>query len=148
VAADKRAMARLSCRCMGLSSRVVEAAVRAHDVRELAVLAQLSGAGSGCGTCHPELLEIIADVLGAPVLEATRRANRARCVSETMRRVEAALFGAIAARLPADVEVELVSVEGLRVELHLARGDRPEIRALVAERLCKLVCTELQVVFG
>jgi NifU-like protein len=141
-------MARLACRCMGVSSRRVEAVVRKRAIRELPALAQASGAGSGCGTCHPELLEIIADVLGAPVLEAARRANRARCAAETLRRVEAALFGAIAARLPADVQIELVSVDGLRVELHVASGDRPELRALVAERLRKLVCGELEVVFG
>jgi len=141
-------MTRLVCRCLGLSRRRIEAAVREHGIRELPTLARISGAGSGCGTCHPELLEILADVLGAPVLESTRRANRARCAAETMRRVETALFGAIAARLPAEVQLELVSVDGLRVELHLAAGDRSELRALVAERLRKLVCAELEVVFG
>lgn len=133
---------------MGLSSRRIEAVVRERQIRELPDLAPICGAGGGCGTCHPELLEIIAEALGAPVLEATRRANRARCASETLRRVEAALFGAIAARLPPAVQVELVSVAGLRVELHLAAGDAPELRALLAERLRKLVCAELEVVFG
>ena len=133
---------------MGLSGRRVEAAVREHDIRELPVLARISGAGSGCGTCHPELLELLAEAAGAPVLETTRRANRARCASETLLRVESALFGAIAPRLPAGVQVELVSVDGLRVELHLAAGDGRELRELVAERLCKLVCAELEVVFG
>ena len=61
--------------------------------------------------------------------------------------METALFGSIAARLPASAQLELISVDGLRVELHAARGDTPELRALVAERLAKLVCAELEVVF-
>ncbi|HXZ84163.1 MAG TPA: (2Fe-2S)-binding protein, partial [Myxococcota bacterium] len=132
-------MTRLACRCMGLSSRRIEAVVRERQIRELDALAEATGAGGGCGTCRPELAEIVADVLGEPVLEATRRANRARNAAETLRRVETALFGSIAARLPAAARLELISVDGLRVELHLAGKDAPELRALVAERLCKLV---------
>ena len=59
-----------------------------------------------------------------------------------------ALFGSIAARLPAPTQVELISVDGLRVELHLSRNDLPEVRALIGERLRKLVCHELEVVFA
>jgi NifU-like protein len=140
-------MARLACRCMGLSSRHLTELARERDLHDLDALAEASGAGGGCGTCRPELEELLADAFGAPVLESARRANRARNASETLRRVEATLFGSIAARLPAPAQVELVSVDGLRVELHVAAGDRPELRALVAERLRKLVCPELEVVF-
>ena len=62
--------------------------------------------------------------------------------------VEGALFGSIVSRLPPGTQIELVSVAGLRVDLHIARGDAPELRALVADRLRKLVCGELEVVFG
>jgi bacterioferritin-associated ferredoxin len=132
---------------MGLSSRRIAELAREHGATDLESLAAL-GAGAGCGTCHPELQEILADAAGLPVAESVRRANRARNAVEAFRRVETALFGSIAARLPPDTRVDLVSVDGLRVELHLAANDRPEIRALLTDRLLKLVCAELEVVFG
>lgn len=141
-------MVRLICRCMGMSSRRIEAFVREHGVSDVDSIAERLGAGSGCGSCRPDLEEILADVRGAPLPEAIRRANRDRGEAEAARRVETALFGSIAARLPAGTEIELVSVAGLRVELHVAQGDSPELRALVEERLCKLVCEELEVAFA
>jgi bacterioferritin-associated ferredoxin len=140
-------MARLICRCMGLSSRRIEAAVRELALADREALSGATGAGGGCGSCRPDLLEILADAHGAPVLESVRRANRARVEAEALRRVEAALYGSVCARLPAAAQVELISVAGLRVELHFARGDAPELRALVAERLAKIVCGDLEVVF-
>jgi bacterioferritin-associated ferredoxin len=140
-------MARLTCRCMGLSSRRVSELVHAEGLADLEAIGRACGAGTGCGTCQPELAEILADARGEPVLDGVRRANRARNTAEAFRRVETALFGSIAARLPPAARLELVSVDGLRVELHAASGDGPELRALVAERLAKLVCLELEVVF-
>jgi bacterioferritin-associated ferredoxin len=132
---------------MGLSSRRIAELAREQGARDLESLAAF-GAGAGCGSCRQELEEILADAAGIPVAESVRRANRARNAVEAFRRVETALFGSIAARLPPGTRVDLVSVDGLRVELHLAGNDRPEVRALLAERLMKLVCSELEVVFG
>lgn len=133
---------------MGLSSRRIAELVRDRGLGDLTSLALEAGAGAGCGTCKPELEEILADLAGQPVPESVRRANRAKNSAESLRRVETALFGSIAARLPPPTQVELISVDGLRVELHLSRNDLPELRALIAERLQKLVCNELEVVFA
>jgi len=141
-------MARLICRCMGLSDRHIEAAVREGALADVDAIAAATGAGGGCGSCRPDLLEILADVHGGAVLESVRRANRARVEAETLRRVESALYGSVCARLPPGTQIELISVAGLRVELHVAAGDAPELRALVAERLAKLVCIDLEVVFA
>jgi len=141
-------MARLICRCMGLSSRRIAELVRARGLADVDAIAESLGAGGGCGSCRPDLEEILADLCGAPLGEAIRRENRVRGEAAALRRVEATLFGSIVARLPAATELELVSVAGLRVELHVARGDSPELRALVAERLRKVVCGELEVVFS
>ncbi len=122
--------------------------VREHGLVDVDSIAETLGAGGGCGSCRPDLEEILADLRGTPLPEAVRRQNRLRGESEALRRVDSALFGSIAARLPAGTEIELLSVAGLRVELHVARGDGPELRALVAERLCKLVCSDLEVVFA
>lgn len=140
-------MSRLVCRCMGFSSRRIEQLVRERGLADLTSLALEAGAGAGCGTCRPELEEILADVAGEPYPESARRANRSRNHSESQRRVETALVG-VAARLPPPTRVELISVSGLRVELHFSRNDLPELRALVAERLHKLICTELEIVFS
>jgi len=131
---------------MGLSSRKIDELVRGQGLRDLESLAA-TGAGAGCGSCRPELEEILADAAGLPVAESVRRANRARNGAESFRRIEAALFGSIVVRLPPGTDLQLVSVDGLRVELHLGTHDAPEVRALISERLCKLVCSELEVVF-
>jgi bacterioferritin-associated ferredoxin len=131
---------------MGFSSQRIAELVRERGLADLTSLALEAGAGAGCGTCRPELEEILADIAGEPVLESVRRANRATNAAESWRRVETALLG-VAARLPPPTEVELLSVDGLRVELRLTRSDLPEVRALVTDRLRKLVCTELEVVF-
>jgi bacterioferritin-associated ferredoxin len=131
---------------MGFSSRRIAELVRDRGLADLTSLALEAGAGAGCGTCRPELEEILADVAGEPFPESLRRANRTRNAAESWRRVETALLG-VAARLPPPAEVELISVDGLRVELRLARSDLPELRALIADRLHKLVCEDLEVVF-
>ena len=133
---------------MGLSSRRIADLVRERGLVDIASIGESLGAGGCCGSCRPDLEEILADLRGAPLPESIRRANRLRGESEALRRVEGVLFGSIAARLPPGVEVELLSVAGLRVELHFASGDSAELRALVAERLQKLVCGELEVVFA
>jgi len=132
---------------MGLSSRKIAELVRERGVTDVESLAS-TGAGAGCGSCRAELEEILADAAGTPVSDSVRRANQARNSAEAFRRVETALFGSIAVRLPPKTALELVSVHGLRVEIHVGANDSPELRALVAERLLKLVCSELEVVFG
>ncbi len=141
-------MARLICRCMGLSDLHIEAAVREHALADVEAITAAIGAGGGCGSCRGDLLELLGDLRGEPVPDSIRRANHARVAAEALRRVESALYGSVCARLPAGAQIELISVEGLRVELHVASGDAPELRALVAERLAKLVCGELEVVFA
>ncbi len=141
-------MARLVCRCMGMSNRRIAEVARACSLADLQAIGEHLGAGGCCGSCRPDLEEILADLRGAPLPESIRRANRLRGECEALRRVESALFGSIAARLPPGTEVELLSVAGLRVELHLRHGDCAELRTLLAERLQKLVCGELEVVFS
>src|SRR5262249_24103285 len=121
-------MTRLTCRCMGLSSRRIGELARSNGLADLDALGRSCGAGTGCGTCRPELEEILADLRGEPVADFVRRANRTRNHVEALRRVETALFGSIAARLPAAARIELISLDGLRVELHAAAGDTPALR--------------------
>lgn len=144
----RAAMARLVCRCMGISSTHIAERIRACGLEDADAVARELGAGGGCGSCRPDVEEILAELRGSPLPEPIRRANRLRCEAENLRRVDAAVFASIAARLPAGTTLELVSVEGLRVELHVTGADSAELRARVAERLRKLVCSELEVVFA
>ena len=132
---------------MGMSSQRVADLVRERGLVDVDAIAESLGAGGCCGSCRPDLEEILADLRGEPLPDPIRRANHARSEAEALRRVEAVLFGGIAARLPPGTEVELISVAGLRAELHFANGDSPELRELVTERLQKQVCVELEVLF-
>lgn len=141
-------MTRLICRCMGMSSTRVEALIRERGLDDVESVARVLGAGGGCGSCRPDIEEMLADRRGEPVLDSVRRENRLRGDAETLRRVDAALFVSIASRLPPGTKLELIRVDGLRVELRIANGDSAPLRALVTERLRKLVCAELDVVYG
>jgi bacterioferritin-associated ferredoxin len=129
------------------SERVVEL-IRAHALEDVDAVARDLGVGGGCGSCRPDIEEILAELRGEPLPEPVRRANQKRCEAETLRKVDTALFVGIAGQLPPQTRLELVSVEGLRVSLHVSSGDTPELRARVADRLRKIVCADLDVVFG
>jgi bacterioferritin-associated ferredoxin len=131
-----------------MSNTRVEALIREQGLDDVDSVARVLGAGGGCGSCRPDIEEILADRRGEPVLDSVRRANRLRGDAETLRRIDAALFVSIAARLPPGTKLELVGVDGLRVELRIAHGDSTDVRANIAERLRKLVCAELEIVYG
>src|SRR5262245_47978520 len=123
-------MARLTCRCMGLSSQRIGELARAEALADVESIGRACGAGTGCGTCRPELEELLADLRGEPVLDGVRRANRARNAAEAYRRVETALYGSIAARLPVGTRLELVSVDGLRVGVDAGAGGCQGVRGV------------------
>ena len=139
--------ARLVCRCLGVSSRRILQIVRSGRLGSLGQIQAATRAGSGCGTCHPEIEEILADVAGAPYPAAQRLQNRQVCRSETHARVERALLGWIGPGVAGKASLEIISVRGLRVVLRLAPDD-PAMRARVLERLRKSVCEELEVHFS
>ncbi len=132
---------------MGVASPRIVEAVRCGAARSVEDVIDATGAGGGCTSCHPEIQEILADLGGRAVGEEARRANRVTCHDSTVLRIEGALYQGVQPGL-ANTEVELVSVEGLRVDLHLHGDDDESIRARVAGRLRKLICSELDVVFG
>ncbi|MEE2702504.1 MAG: (2Fe-2S)-binding protein [Myxococcota bacterium] len=139
---------RLVCRCIGVSSlRIVEACSALGGVadRDLATVQRETGAGSACETCHPEVLEILADLNDTPFAAGLRTENEYRCQNETERRIEAALKSRILPTLPPGSAAELVRVRGLEVWIAFEgpEGERP----VLSERLRKLVCRDLDVRF-
>lgn len=137
--------ARLVCRCLGVSSLRVAKALRALPNRDLASAARETRAGTACESCHPELLEILADLDGRAVPAQERAENQIRSQRETERRIESALHGRILPRLPTGTSAELVRVDGLGVWIAF-EGPEAEGREL-AESLRKLVCPDLEVRF-
>ena len=151
MAANERAPGgppRLVCRCVGISSlRIAEAWSAAGEagLRDLAAVKRETGAGTACETCHPEVLEILADLDGRPFPAGQRTENEYRCQHETERRIEAALNSRILPGLPPGTAAELLRVRGLAVWIAF-EGPESE-RPGLAERLRKLGCRDLEVHF-
>ena len=139
---------RLVCRCLGVSSARIAAVVRTGGATDIAAVGRATGAGTGCTTCHAELEEIVRACQGQPVPAVTREVNRRTCSDETRLRIDAALELGPTRLVPPGASLELVSVEGLRVELLLRAARDPELERAIAERLRKLVCPDLEVVFA
>lgn len=137
---------RLVCRCLGVSSLRIASAVRggAHTVDE--IQEQLP-AGLGCSSCRPEIEEIIAAVRGLDYPADLKEQNRRSCQEGCERRIENAVYGALALRLPEDVTLELVSIQGLIVDLHL-EGANKSMQVRIAAKLRQIVCPDLLVVFS
>jgi NifU-like protein len=140
--------ARLVCRCVGVSSTRILGALAAGTPAGIEPVGRDTGAGTVCGSCHPEIEELIALHLGRPWPEQRVRHNRRACHAASLQRVEAVLFQMIAPRLKPACEVELISLDGLCVELHLRGADSPALRDAIGERLRKLVCTDIAVRFS
>ena len=138
---------RLICRCLGVSSVWIWETIQAQGLTRLAEIQSTLKAGTGCSTCRAEIEELLADARGEPMPKLDRIQNRTRCREETARRIEASLYTGIVAKLPEGTCVELVSLQGLRVELHVSPVDDPALRELISERLKKLVCADLEIAF-
>jgi NifU-like protein len=122
-------------------------AIQSQGLTHLEQLQTAVKAGTGCGACHPEIEEILAELHGEPVPKRERLENALVCRSETMRRIEGSLSSAVVPKLPEGTELDLVSVRGLQVALHLRPDDDPALRELIAEKLKKLVCADLEICF-
>jgi NifU-like protein len=144
--ASGEARPRLICRCHGVASPRLYAAVRAGALDSVAAITKALRAGGGCRICHPELEEALAEVRGAPVDPGLALENETICREETRSRVGGALEGAVRRRLAErGVGLEAWEVEGLRVRVRLAGPAADDALALVREQLRRTVCADLEV---
>lgn len=138
---------RLVCRCLGVASPRIFAAVRADGLRSVDEVTKAVRAGGGCGTCHPEIEEILADVAGQPVDSAMRLENRLVNEAETRARIDGTVDHRVRPALRArGVEVVTCTVSGLRVHMELSADPDETTRSFVAAELHRLVCRDLDVV--
>jgi bacterioferritin-associated ferredoxin len=122
-------------------------AVRERGLESIAEVQRVTRAGTGCGTCHGEIEEILRTLAGKPVSRTQHFTNRALCQHEGERRIEEALAILVAAELPPGSSVELAQLRGLEVELLLRGEDSHELRTRVVEALRKAVCSDFEVRF-
>jgi NifU-like protein len=137
---------RLICRCLGVASPRVYAAVRAGRLDSVAAITKALRAGGGCTLCHAELEELLAEVRGAPIEPGLALENQAVCREETRARIAGALASLVQPRLAGlGAALEAWEVEGLRVRVRLSGRGSEEALALVREKLRRHVCADLEV---
>jgi len=130
--------ARLVCRCLGVSSPRLFAAIRTGALTSVADVTKAARAGGVCGLCHPEIEEILADAVGAPVAADVAIENQAVCRQETRASVERALA-------QIGVAVRDFDADGLHVRVRVAAALDKAQRETIRRRLRAIVCEDLDV---
>lgn len=138
---------RLICRCLGVASPRIFAAIRAGGLATVPEVTKAVRAGGGCGTCHPEIEEILSDVAGQPVPGALRLENRLVNEAETLSRVEGSIESRIRPALAGrGVHLPAFRVDGLRVHVRLEGAADDDALAFVRDELRRLVCRDFEIV--
>lgn len=139
---------RILCRCIGVSSTCVVAAIRESNLRSVEEVTRATSAGGGCGTCHAEIEEVLADVYGEQVAPQQRLENQLLCASETRIRVEATVDNLVQPRLLAqDLRIVRLAIDGLTLTLQLECAIDPALRDELSELLRAHLCRDLEVRF-
>jgi NifU-like protein len=137
---------RLICRCLGVASPRVYAAVRAQRLDSVAAITKAVRAGGGCGICHPELEEVLAEVRGEPLDPGLALENRVICREETRSRVAGSIESVVRPRLlRSGIDLAQYEIEGLCVRVRLAGVDDEAALAVVRDQLRRYVCPDLVV---
>ncbi len=139
---------RILCRCLGVASTRVFAAIREKNLHTVEEVTRATHAGSSCGTCHTEIEEVLADVHGFETTPAQRRENQLVCESETRIRVEASVDNLVQPRLFAQgIRIQRLSVDGLTLTLQLEREIDASLRDELTEILRAHLCRDLEIRF-
>lgn len=144
--ASGEARPRLICRCHGVASPRVYAAVRAGRLGSVAEITKALRAGGGCRMCHPELEEVIAELGGLSLDPGLALENETICREETRARIASALESVVRRRLAArGIVLETWDADGLHVRVRLAGRADGAALAEVREQLRRTVCADLEV---
>ncbi len=137
---------RVICRCLGVASPRIFDAVRSEGLTSLAEVTKSVRAGGGCGICHPEIEEILAEVRGDAIDASLSLENQLVCQQETQARIEGTLASRIAPRRAAKgARIVGVTVDGLRVIVAFADSVDTEDAHAVVQLLRDYVCEDLEV---
>jgi NifU-like protein len=135
------------CRCRGVASPRIFDAVRTQGLRSVAEVTKVLKAGGGCGTCHPEIEEILADAAGEPVDPALRLENQLLSESETCGRIDATLDSRVRPALAArGISLVSFTIDALTVRV-VFEGAADEVAlGLVRDELRRFVCRDFELV--
>jgi bacterioferritin-associated ferredoxin len=137
---------RLICRCLGVASPRVYAAVRDQKLDSVAAITKAVRAGGGCTLCHPELQEVLAEVRGEPVEPWLALENQMVCREETRSRVAGSIESLVRPRLARlGIALAEYEIEGLCVRVRLAGPDDDATLVAVRDQLRRYVCPDLEV---
>lgn len=137
---------RVICRCLGVASPRIFDAARKQGLVSVAEVTKAVRAGGGCGLCHPEIEEILANVRGEPFDPGIALENQLVCRQETLACIEGSLASLVAPRLEAlGARIVGVTLDGLRVGVRLAGSRDAEVARLIDETLREYVCEDLAV---
>jgi len=130
---------RVVCRCLGVASPRIFEAARKQGFVSVAAVTKALRAGGGCGLCHPEIEEILADVRGEPFDPGIALENQLVCRQETLARIDGVLASLVTPRRAN------VTLDGLRVRVRLAGPPDAALARLIAETLRNHVCEDLEI---
>jgi NifU-like protein len=108
------------CQCFGVTDKLIEKVVREHDLRTVDEVTHYTKAGGGCGSCHPQIQEIIARVRGEKEPAKAEKPKPAPAMTniERIARVQEVIEKEIRPILMQDNgDIELVDVVGNRVQV-------------------------------
>ena len=57
------------CNCFGIPKATVEAVIRRSGTTSIAVVTERCTAGGGCGSCRPEVADLIREISGEEPIE-------------------------------------------------------------------------------
>ncbi|NOZ19790.1 MAG: Fe-S cluster assembly protein NifU [Planctomycetes bacterium] len=101
------------CTCFGVTDKVIERAIREHGLKTVDEVTHYCKAGGGCGSCHPQIEEILKQVAGITGGKKARKPERKRPLSnlQRMKLIEEAVEKEIRPLLQQDGgDIELVDV--------------------------------------
>ncbi len=137
---------RLTCRCIGVSSTRIVDEVTRRTLHSVAEVSEATRAGTGCGICHTEIEELLADLAGQEVPSFERLENQLVCTTESSSRIEGSLLGALGDQLAAEkLTLEDIDASGLDVTIRFDHRPAAETTACIERKLKKLVCADLVV---
>ncbi len=137
---------RVVCRCFGVTEKEIERVIRENNLTTVEQITHYTKAGGGCGSCAPDLEEILARMV------AERQPRSGMTNLQKIRKIEEVIETVIRPALKNDGgDVELIDVSGneVTIQLHSACANCPAskmtVRDFIQKELRERVMPELTV---
>ncbi|MEW6354919.1 MAG: Fe-S cluster assembly protein NifU [Planctomycetota bacterium] len=104
---------KIICTCFGVTDKVIERTIREHHLKTVDDVTHYCKAGGGCGSCHPQIEEILKQVAGTAEGKEAKKQEIRKPLSNLQRikRIEEAIEKEIRPMLRQDGgDIELIDV--------------------------------------